>query len=288
LQKAQVWVAGEALIDLLPNGDEKLPAVGGGPANTVKALSNLGISVAFIGGISSDNYGKLIDEELTSYGVELSLVNRSDLPTALAVVEYGESGSANYTFSLENTATFGFGSWLPKGEPEVLHIGTLATIVEPGARELWNWASEFSAPILFDPNVRPSVLSDRGKYRRAFERWAKLASIIKLSEEDLKWLGYSTDELINLGAELVVLTRGERGLSGITPGKRVDVPGVEVEVVDTIGAGDTVGAVIVEGMLSGEELIGDRLQFVLSRAAKAAAITCTRPGAKPPRLEELK
>jgi len=288
LQKARVWVAGEALIDLLPNGEEKLPVVGGRPANTVKALSNLGISVAFIGGISSDKYGKLIDEELASYGVELSLVNRSALPTALAVVEYGESGSANYTFSLENTATFDFGSWLPKGEPEVLHIGTLATIVEPGASELWTWASRFSAPILFDPNVRPSVLSDRGKYRRAFERWAKLASVIKLSEEDLKWLGYSTDELINLGAELVVLTRGARGLSGITPGKRVDVPGVEVEVVDTIGAGDTVGAVIVEGMLSCEELIGDRLQFVLSRAAKAAAITCTRPGAKPPKLEELK
>jgi len=287
LQSAQVWVAGEALIDLLPNGEEKLPVVGGGPANTAKALSNLGINAAFIGGISTDKYGKLIDEELTSYGVELSLVNRSELPTAIAEVEYGESGSANYTFSLENTATFDFGSWLPKGEPEVLHIGTLATIVEPGASELWKWASGFSAPILFDPNVRPSVLSDIGKYRRAFEKWAKLASVIKLSEEDLEWLGYSIDELINLGAELVVLTRGERGISGITPGRRVDVPGIEVEVVDTIGAGDTVGAVIVEGMLGGEELIGERLEFVLSRAAKAAAITCTRPGAKPPKLSEL-
>jgi fructokinase len=287
LQSAQVWVAGEALIDLLPNGETKLPVVGGGPANTAKALSNLGISVAFIGGISNDKYGKLIDAEFASYGVEISLINRSELPTALAEVEYGKSGSAKYSFSLEGTATFDFGSWLPKGEPAVLHIGTLATIVEPGASELWKWASGFSSPIIFDPNVRSSVLANRGKYRKQFERWAKLASIVKLSEEDLSWLGYTIDEILNLGPELVVLTRGSMGLSGYRAGNRVDVDGVAVEVVDTIGAGDTVGAVIAEGIINHGELKGEVLQLVLQRAAKASAITCTRAGAKPPNLAEL-
>jgi fructokinase len=287
LQSAQIWVAGEALIDLLPNGESKLPVVGGGPANTAKALSNLGISVAFIGGISNDKYGKLIDAEFASYGVEISLINRSELPTALAEVEYGKSGSAKYSFSLEGTATFDFGSWLPKGEPAVLHIGTLATIVEPGASELWKWASGFSSPIIFDPNVRSSVLANRGKYRKQFERWAKLASIVKLSEEDLSWLGYTIDEILNLGPELVVLTRGSMGLSGYRAGNRVDVDGVAVEVVDTIGAGDTVGAVIAEGIINHGELKGEVLQLVLQRAAKASAITCTRAGAKPPNLAEL-
>jgi fructokinase len=287
LQSAQVWVAGEALIDLLPNGESKLPVVGGGPANTAKALSNLGFATSFIGGISSDEYGKLIEAELSSYGVDLSGALRSELPTAIAEVELSESGSASYKFKLEGTATFAFGEWLPKGDPRVIHIGTLATIIEPGASALFEWASGFSSPIIFDPNVRSSVLADRGKYRKQFERWAKIASIVKLSEEDLSWLGYTIDEILNLGPELVVLTRGSKGLSGYRAGNRVDVDGVAVEVVDTIGAGDTVGAVIAEGIINHGELKGEVLQLVLQRAAKAAAITCTRAGAKPPKFAEL-
>lgn len=287
MQSAQIWVAGEALIDLLPNGESKLPVVGGGPANTAKALSNLGFATSFIGGISRDEYGKLIEGELSSYGVDLSGALRSELPTAIAEVELSESGSASYKFKLEGTATFAFGEWLPKGEPHVIHVGTLATIMEPGASALLEWASGFSSPIIFDPNVRSSVLADRGKYRKQFERWANIASIVKLSEEDLSWLGYTVDEILNLGPELVVLTRGSMGLSGYRAGNRVDVDGVAVEVVDTIGAGDTVGAVIVEGIINHGELKGEVLQLVLHRAAKAAAITCTRAGAKPPNFTEL-
>lgn len=287
MQSAQIWVAGEALIDLLPNGESKLPVVGGGPANTAKALSNLGFATSFIGGISSDEYGKLIETELSSYGVDLSGALRSELPTAIAEVELSGSGSASYKFKLEGTATFAFGEWLPKGDPLVIHVGTLATIMEPGASALFEWASGFSSPIIFDPNIRSSVLADRGKYRKQFERWAKIASIVKLSEEDLSWLGYTVDEILNLGPELVALTRGSMGLSGYRAGSRVDVDGISVEVVDTIGAGDTVGAVIAEGILNHGELKGEVLQLVLQRAAKAAAITCTRAGAKPPNFAEL-
>jgi fructokinase len=287
LQSAQVWVAGEALIDLLPNGESKLPVVGGGPANTAKALSNLGLSVSFIGGISSDKYGGLIEGELKAYGVNLKLAHRSDLPTALAEVDLSDSGSASYKFKLDNTATFAFGNWLPKGRPDVLHVGTLATIIEPGASALHQWAKELESRILFDPNVRPSVLSNREMYRKHFEKWAEIASVIKLSEEDKKWLGYSIDEILNLGPELVVLTRGAQGLSGFTSGNRIDVEAVEVSVIDTIGAGDTVGAILVEIMLSHNQLEDKDLAAALGRAAKAAAITCTRLGAKPPTRAEL-
>jgi fructokinase len=282
-------VAGEALIDLVPAGNERTPVVGGGAANTAKALARLGIPTSFIGGISTDEYGRAIASELNE--VELGLVLRSDMPTALAIVSLDESGSASYEFKLADTATFDFHeSWLPSGTPEVVHVGTLATIVEPGASALFAWASKILAPIVFDPNIRPSVLNDRDKYRNAVAKWAGIAKVLKLSEEDIEWLGYqSPADLLEMGPELVVLTRGAEGMVGYTREGLISVPGVKVKVADTVGAGDTVGAVLVEGIVKyGFSRLKDGVLFeVLNRAAKAAAITCSRVGANPPRNEEL-
>jgi len=287
--KARVWVAGEALIDLVPLNGEVKAIVGGGPANTAKALAKLGIEVCFIGGISSDSYGAAIREEL--HTVDLSLALASDLPTALAEVSLDSSGSASYKFTLEGTATFDFhNSWLPNGSPDVLHIGTLATIVEPGASELYSWAKGLDSVIVFDPNVRSSVLSDAGKYREIFESWALISKVVKMSEEDLHFLGYSGGEEVHeLGPELVVVTRGADGMEGITSEGVVSVPGVKVEVVDTVGAGDTVGAILIEGLLryGFDDLRGENLFTVLTRATRAAAITCSRAGANPPSSKEL-
>lgn len=284
-----VWVAGEALIDLVPDGSTRRAIVGGGAANTAKALANLGIKAFFIGGISEDDFGSAITNELS--GVDLSLAVRSSLPTALAIVTLDGSGSASYEFKLDETATFDFRElWLPKGSPEVLHIGTLATVVEPGSNSLFEWASSLNAPIIYDPNIRPSVLGDQEKYREVVKKWASISKIVKLSTQDLDWLGHSdVTFLLDLGVELVVLTKGELGLSGFTRSSVVSVPSVQVNVVDTVGAGDTVGAVLLEGVLKFglAKLIDERLESVLHRAAKAASITCTRAGAKPPRLEEL-
>jgi len=285
----RIWVAGEALIDLVPYGDSRIPIVGGGPANTAKALAKLGIPTSFIGGISSDRYGDLISAELA--GVDLRLSLRSDLPTALAIVSLDESGSASYEFKLEDTATFDFSrEWLPISAPEVLHIGTLATIIEPGASELFEWAKGLNVPIVYDPNVRPSVLADKSRYREAVERWARISKVVKLSSNDMEWLGYEdSDRFLDLGAELVVVTHGADGLTGYAKSGSVSVPGVKVEVVDTVGAGDTVGAVLVEGLFKYgfSALLGEKLFEVLTRAAKAASITCSRAGANPPTTEEL-
>jgi fructokinase len=262
--------------------------VGGGPANTAKALSNLGFGVSFIGGISSDDYGAMIRNELD--GVNLSLALKSDLPTALARVSLNASGSASYEFSLEGTATFDFRSeWLPKGEPGILHVGTLGTVVEPGASNLFEWASQMSAPIVFDPNIRPSVLSDKARYRAVFERWAGISTVVKMSSEDLEWLGYSNPaRLFDLGFKYLIVTKGKDGIEGFTKEGAASVPGVAVDVVDTVGAGDTVGAIVVEGLAKfGVSGLEDNLLSVLTRAAKAAAITCSRAGAKPPTLAEL-
>jgi fructokinase len=292
-----IWVCGEVLIDILPTG----PVVGGGPANTAKALARLGHDVHFIDGISSDAYGVSAKAELLADGVNLDLALASNQPTCTATVSLDAAGGASYEFLIDGTATFDFNSsWLPdpyRYQPQVLHIGTLVTVIEPGASALYDWAMQVAelAPIVFDPNIRPSVQPDRDLYEAAVEKWAALSAVIKVSDDDLAWLfpGQSIDDVanrwINDGAFLVVVTRGADGLVGYTADGRVEVPGVKVDVVDTVGAGDTVGAIVVEAMVTHGlvELRGDLLRSVLTRAAAAAAITCSRKGAQPPYKHEL-
>ena len=292
-----VWVCGEVLIDILPSG----PVVGGGPANTAKALARLGHDVHFIDGISSDAYGQSARSELLNDGVNLDLALASDKPTCTATVTLDDAGGASYEFLIDGTATFDFAaSWLPdpyRYQPQVLHIGTLVTVIEPGASALYDWAMQVAelAPIVFDPNIRPSVMPDRDLYEAAVEKWAALSAVIKVSDDDLAWLfpGQAIEDVanrwINDGVFLVVVTQGANGLMGYTSEGRVEVPGVKVDVVDTVGAGDTVGAIVVEAMLAHGlvELRGDLLRSVLTRAAAAAAITCSRKGAQPPYKHEL-
>jgi fructokinase len=292
-----IWVCGEVLIDVLPTG----PVVGGGPANTAKALARLGHAVDFVGGISADSYGQMARKELERDGVGLGLALESNKPTCTAMVHLDNAGSATYKFVIDGTATFDFSpSWLPDPEklkPSVLHIGTLATVVEPGAAVLFDWAikcAEF-APIVFDPNVRPSFLGDRKKYCQAVEKWVGISSVVKLSDEDIDWLypEESMNEVAHRWLEgetsLVVITRGAKGIIGYTQGASEEVEGVRVDVVDTVGAGDTVGAILVEGVVkhSVAGVVGHTLNSILHRAAVAAGITVSRAGAQPPRMHEL-
>jgi fructokinase len=297
----QVWVAGEVLIDLIPDSEELQPIVGGGPANTAKALAKLGIDTQFIDGISSDEYGKMAKDELNTAGVKLVYVKYSDKPTCLAIVSLSDLGSATYEFVIENTATFDFTSeWLPKPQtkrPTLLHVGTLATVIDPGASVLFEWAQSVAkvAPIVFDPNIRPAVVSDRKQYLAQVERWVAISSAVKVSDEDIKWLypSIEIEQVVNnwltKGPSLIVVTYGDKGLIGYRKGEMVSVEAVKVKVVDTVGAGDTVGAVLVEAIVNDglDSLTGSRLETMLKRAAKAAAITVSRVGANPPTSEEL-
>jgi fructokinase len=297
----QVWVAGEVLVDLIPNGADSQPIVGGGPANTAKVLAKLGIDTQFIDGISSDQYGQMAKDELNTAGVKLDYVKYSDKPTCLAIVSLSDLGSAIYEFEVKNTATFDFTSeWLPKSQtklPTLLHIGTLAAVIEPGASVLFEWAQSIAkvAPIVFDPNIRPAVISDRKQYVAQVERWIAISSAVKVSDEDIKWLypSIEIEQVVNnwltKGPSLIVVTQGDKGLTGYRKNKRVSVEAVKVKVVDTVGAGDTVGAILVEAMEKDglESLTGARLEMMLKRAAKAAAITVSRVGANPPTSEEL-
>jgi len=294
-------VVGEVLIDLIPEGADCKPVVGGGPANTAKALAKLGIDTQFIDGISSDQYGQMAKDELLTAGVKLDYVKYSDKPTCLAIVSLSESGSATYEFVIENTATFDFAhDWLPNPQterPALLYIGTLATVIQPGASVLLEWAQVVAkvAPIVFDPNIRPAVIGDREQYVAQIERWVSISSAIKVSDEDIKWLYpfLEIEQVVNnwltKGPSLIVVTFGDKGLTGYRNGELISADSVKVKVADTVGAGDTVGAILVEAIIKDglDSLTGLRLETVLKRAAKAAAITVSRVGANPPTFQEL-
>ena len=297
----QVWVAGEVLIDLIPEADQYLSTVGGGPANTAKALAKLGVKTYFIDGISTDDHGQIAKADLLTANVLLDYAKYSHKPTCTAKVTLSKSGDATYEFVVEDTATFDFSEqWLPDPQnitPSLLHIGTLATVIEPGASVLFDWAQSVArvAPIVFDPNIRSAVLDDRDKYVKKVEKWVAISSAIKVSDEDLYWLypDKSIDEIVKnwleVGVQLVVVTLGEQGITAYRKNEQVSVEAVKVDVADTVGAGDTVGAVLIEAIVNNglDKLTGELLQTILNRAAKAAAITVSRTGANPPSKEEI-
>jgi fructokinase len=292
---------GEVLIDLIPDADQHLAVVGGGPANTAKALAKLGVKTHFIDGISSDKYGQMAKAELLSANVLLDYAQYSNKPTCTAKVKLPKSGSASYEFVIEGTATFDFSDlWLPDPQslkPSLLHIGTLATIIEPGASVLFKWSQSVAqvAPIVFDPNIRPAVLGNRDEYVKEVEKWVAISSAVKVSDEDLNWLypgkvvGETVNKWLEVGVQLIVVTFGNKGITAYRKNEQISVDAVKVVVVDTVGAGDTVGAVLVEAIVKNglDRLTGEVLKTMLNRAVKAAAITVSRTGANPPSKDEI-
>ena len=299
-----VWVCGEALIDLIPvtpGSDQRQVIPGGGPANTAHALARLDITTEFIGGLSDDQYGQRMRSEFIAGRVGLTFTPEHQLPTCLAIVSIDLDGGATYEFKIDGTATFAFATEnLPDPkviQHEAIYIGTLATIIEPGASILKDWVIQAKgyAPIIYDPNIRSSVISDRSRYQEVVKEWVVLSNVVKASEDDLAWLYPEADPLeiarswVSQGVQIVVVTKGENGIIGVTDNQEVSIPGVKVDVIDTVGAGDTVGAVIVEALVEFglEKLTSELLSHTLHRAALAAAITCSLAGANPPTKAEL-
>ncbi|MFF5341159.1 carbohydrate kinase [Streptomyces althioticus] len=299
-----IVVAGEALIDLVPQGAGALaaltPALGGGPFNTAVALGRLGSPTAFCSRVSRDAFGEALLERLRESGVDVASVQRGDELTTLAVATVGSDGSAAYSFYVEGTADrlFGEPEALPAGTRAV-SFGTCSLVLEPGASAYEALMREASARGVFtalDPNIRAGLIPDADAYRTRFRSWLPSVSLLKLSAEDAEWLGGSPREWLAAGPAAVVVTRGGDGLTAYTrDGGECAVPGERVEVVDTIGAGDTVNAALLHGLaerdaLSDEGVAGlgaEGWESLLRFAARAAALTCSRAGAEPPYAREL-
>ncbi|MBM9622246.1 carbohydrate kinase family protein [Streptomyces zhihengii] len=298
-----IVVAGEALIDLVPHGagaplPALLPRPGGGPYNTALALGRLGADVAFCSRVSDDGFGEALLGGLRAAGVDVSPVQRGPEPTTLAVAAIGADGSAGYGFYAEGTADrlFTLPAALPAGA-RALALGTCSLVLEPGASAYEALLLREAGRGLFtllDPNIRPGLIPDADAYRARFAGWLPHVTLLKLSEDDAGWLGGVPGGPD--GPEAVVLTRAGAGLSVRTAsGREVSVPAAPVTVADTIGAGDTVNAALLHALAARDALSPGALRSlgpdawhdVLSFAARAAAVTCSRTGAEPPYAAEL-
>jgi fructokinase len=301
-----IVVGGEALVDLVDDGGSRRAVAGGGPFNTAVALGRLDVPVAFLGAISLDSYGQILAQLLVDARVDTSLVRRSDLPTARATVHRQGDGSDVYTFSLASSAFTDVAPELLPRLPEgawAIHVGTLALAVDPpaGAYEALLDRESGARQIIFDPNVRPAAFGDAELYRHRFERLARLADVVKLSDDDAVWIypdvpvAAVPELILGFGPRLVALTRGADGAIARSRLAAVDVPAMPVIVADTVGAGDSFGAALVAALVderalgpaAERELDEEVLRRAVTYAVAASAVTCTRRGAVPPSRSEI-
>jgi fructokinase len=301
-------VCGEALIDLIkqPNGSW-IAHNGGGPLNTAKALAQLGEPTEFLGRISKDTFGNQLLAEINHYGVGTKYLISAAEPTSMAVVQLDATGSASYSFYLTQTSNF---SWQTAELPtqiadlQAIHIGTLALVIPPSDSILLNWFNELDQRplVMIDLNVRPSVIPDSIDYRIKLEPWLEFADVLKVSEEDLLFLypDQGWQEVANIllkryPISLISVTLGSSGAALVTRDLVVFENAPKVNVIDTVGAGDTFSAALLHkfeklGLLSKGSLAdinSDQLQTVLHFAVNAAALSCTKAGAVPPTLHEI-
>jgi len=301
-----IVVGGEALVDLVDDHGLLSPVPGGGPFNTAIALGRLGIPVAYLGTLSHDDYGSLLARLLTEAGVDMSLVRWSDAPTPLAVVHRQDDGENAYTFYLTGTS---FTDLPPEAVPALpehawaIHVGTLALAVDPpaAAYEALLDREARRRTIVLDPNVRPAVFGDQVSYRARFERLASLADVVKLSEHDAAWIypelkrAAILERVLGLGPRLVAITMGTLGAVAASREGQARAPAVPINVVDTVGAGDSFGAALLAALVERDALepgatrsLDDSLlEEAVEYAVTASAITCTRRGAVPPSRAEI-
>lgn len=303
---------GEALIDMIPMHSKKgakvfAPHCGGSVFNTAVALGRLGQPVAMLGGLSSDMFGRQLTGALRDSQVDTSLLVISDRPSTLAFVEIAND-QASYTFFDENSAGRMLQATDLPALPDkitALYFGGISLAGGPCA-ETYAELSAQQAPhrvIMLDANIRPGFITDPAAYRHRLGRMIANADIVKVSEEDLNWLypdlAAPEDKIKHLrsfGPSVVILTHGASGASGFPGnGDRVDVAACKVDIVDTVGAGDTFNAGVLAklgglNLLSKPALAGigsGPISQALEYGSKVAAITVSRAGANPPWSHEI-
>jgi fructokinase len=299
-----IVVCGEVLIDLVHHSGEMWRALpGGSPANVAVALARLGTSAAMLARISDDAFGGRLRARLSDNGVGLQYTVAASEPSTLAVVDLDEYGAARYSFYLRDTADW---QWTAASLPTVfddsvsaLHAGSMALFMPPGgaALEAMLVRERAGRVISIDPNVRAAVCPDPLAYREVVERWLTVAHVVKASADDVGWLYPDrplTDVLLDWsqrGPAVVAITLGAEGVVARTAsGELVQAPGVAVDVIDTIGAGDTFSAAFLHALDALECLEVERLaalsavqlEVALRYAVLAAGRSCTRAGADPP------
>ena len=304
-------VCGEALMDVFatgatPTGMALDARIGGSPFNVALGLARMAQPVAMFACVSRGFLGERLMRALVTEGVNVALVQRSDAPTTLGLVGLDEKGVASYSFYGEGCADRLLAqsalSAVPAGL-RAISIGSYTTVTEPTASTLRALAEREHGRTLiaYDPNVRLNVEPDLARWRDVLQWMLSRTDLLKVSDEDLHLLmpGRPLAEFaasaLAQGVKLVVITRGDNGAMGWTAQAHVSVPPVKVNVIDTVGAGDTFQAALLTWLAEHDALnanaLGaltqDQLSAALAFAARAAAITCSRRGADMPRRAEL-
>jgi fructokinase len=301
---APTLVIGEAVVDVVvsPDGRSEEHA-GGGPANIALGLARLGHPVELATHIGADARGDLVRARLERDGVRLSEGSLTAERTPTSVATLDQRLAATYTFDL----TWDLPSDLGPGDATHVHIGSIAAALPPGSDEVRRIVglAHDHATISYDPNLRPALLGGPEHERPGVEQLVALSDLVKASDEDIGWLypGDRVDEVLarwaGLGPSMAVITLGEHGARALVGGAFVDVRSLPVDVVDTVGAGDSFMAALISGLLDAELLGGapgrvaladaspEAVRPALDRAVRVAAITCSRPGADPPYRREL-
>lgn len=301
---------GEILIDFTPinKGRETVGFQmhpGGSPLNVAVGLARLGANVEFAGKVSSDFFGRFLAAHLNHEGVGTRFLSHSEAPSTLAFVAL-EDGEPAFSFYREGAAdTLLLPGDLPEAiaQTQFLHFGSISLMHQPTAGTIAGLVERLRgrAMLSFDPNIRPGLIGDRRGYRELLARLFQAADVVKISATDLRWfdpdrsLEQAAGMLLEMGPALVAVTQGAKGAYARWHAGEIRVPARAVDVVDTVGAGDafTSGllfSLVERGVTSRaglQEMRPALLEVCLRFATAAAAVTCTRAGADPPRRDEV-
>ena len=260
---------------------------GGSGANVAVALGRLGRPVRYVASFADDARGQALAAHLDGSGVRMACDPHVLARTSTAQATIGADGSATYVFDVE----WRLGE-ISVGTPRFVHVGSLAPVLAPGAETVFALLDGLSEDtrVLYDINMRPTLTGTGADVVANIERAVGYADVVKASDEDLETLYPGADleeaasRLLGLGAGAVAVTRGGDGASWFTASERIDVEAQKVTVVDTIGAGDTFSAGLVDALW--DDFDRDRSE-VLAHGVRAAAVTVSRAGANPPTRAEL-
>ena len=302
---------GDALVDFLPvksvdGRDAAVPVAGGSCLNIAIGMARLGAPAGFVGGISTDLFGRMIADHALASQVDLRYATRSDHQTTLAFVRT-VAGEPQYAFYDEATASK---NWIYRhnsihfGEVEAIHVGSTTLTDEKGAAQALAMVEDArgSVTICFDPNCRPNLVRDKARYVDQMDAFAAAADIVRMSDVDFEFLydGGDYEErakaFMAAGTSLVVVTHGIKGAEAWhRAAGPVKVEAPVIDVVDTIGAGDSFQAALLfalraigrikSGALA--QVNAGELDRALSFATACAAFTCSRAGADPPRHSDV-
>ncbi|MGE4454611.1 MAG: carbohydrate kinase [Sphaerochaeta sp.] len=316
-----IGVIGEALIDFIAKGTigSFVPydsVVGGCALNTAVATSRQGSPVSYMGKLSADVFGqRMLNHLIESEVLFDPSLCAAPQPSLLAMANLDEEGKASYSFYTKGTSVVSLekeellGALREHTDMKVVHIGSISLALDPLSDAILSALEAYEPkPVVFlDPNVRPSIMSDMPSFRQTMERAMKLASIVKISDEDLLLL-YDGKNVKNLARSLakehslhVILTLGKQGSIWFTPdGESASMGIIDLPVIDTVGAGDTFSGGLLSYLYERdcfgkdgevprlEELSLDLIKDALTWATASSAITCSRRGCDPPRTEEIR